>query len=224
MRKVLFLVVILYLCGCDPVQQSRRKLEALKQSEKYETGIACMQYISKYGDDLAYSKTLINKLFSIGFFDQAIYAAEILLKKFPEDAELFYLRGVGYRKQHQYSLATLDLNKAVDLQPQNKTYLSELKSVKDERGVWDEIETLNKSLVNSTDSFSVLLNRAEKFFNIQQYDAALYDLGSISTMRTVQDSVYFTEKVADLYTSEKSVEILSAMLKYFQRREETTSP
>jgi tetratricopeptide (TPR) repeat protein len=202
MRSLIIFSLILFLCGCDPEKKSRAKIESLEQAgenQRYALGIACMQYISQNGKDLAYSKTLIKKLFRAGFFPEAIYAAELLLRKFPHDAELFYLRGIAYRRQHQYGLAMEDLQYAVQLSPANSEFSQETMSLKREHDLWKEIELLNESLPGTSDSFSILLNRAEKLFDIQQYDAVLYDLGALSKMRSPEDSIYYTERVTALY-------------------------
>ncbi len=91
-------------------------------------------------------------------------------------------------------------------------------SVLNEEKVWNEIQAINQSLTNTTDSFSILLHRAETFFSINQYDAVLYDLGSLSKMGSTNDSLYFTQSVSSLYQGggRKSVEILTDMLGYYR--------
>lgn len=218
MRHLLILIFALLL-SCDAENTSRKEIASLynaDQSQKYQVGMACMQYISKHGEDLTYSKTVVKKLLEIGFFSEAIYAVELLLKKFPADPELFYLRGTAYRNQLQYSFALKDLHHALRLQPANNTFSSSLRSAQEELVTWNEIQSLNETLTTA-DSFDVLFQRAEKFLVIRQYDAVLYDLGSISKMRTPADSIYFNLKVSELYTdAQRPVEKLSEMLEYFR--------
>ncbi|MEX2232926.1 MAG: tetratricopeptide repeat protein [Cyclobacteriaceae bacterium] len=219
MRHLPVLIVIFFF-SCDAENTSRKKIASLQnadQNQKYQVGMACMQYISRYGEDLAYSKTLVKKLIEIGFFAEAIYAVELLLEKFPGDPELFYLRGTAYRNQHQYDFALKDLNHALKLQPANNTFSTGLRSAQEELVTWNEIQSLNETLTTSADSFDVLFQRAEKFLAIRQYDAVLFDLGAISKMRTTADSIYFNQKVSELYKdTQRPVEKLSEMLEYFR--------
>jgi tetratricopeptide (TPR) repeat protein len=219
MRYLIILAFILFF-SCDAENTSRKKIASMEradQNQKYQVGMACMQYISGHGEDLAYAKTLVKKLIEIGFFAEAIYAVELLLEKFHADPELFYLRGVAYRNQHQYDLALTDLNYALKLQPKNNTFSAGLRNTKEELVTWNEIQSLNETLTTSPDSFDILFQRAEKFLAIRQYDAVLYDLGAISKMRTAADSIYFSQKVSDLYKDrQRPVEKLSEMLEYFR--------
>lgn len=223
MRHLIALFLVLLSFGCSPEEKSRKKLGSLQkadQDQKYEVGMACMQYISQYGNDLAYSRTLVDKLLEMGFFSEAIYAVELLEKKFPADPELVYLRGRAYRNQHQYDLALQDLHYALKLQPRDNSFSVEAQSTKEEQLRWNEIQSLNEMLAHSADSFDILFRRAEMFFVIREYDAVLYDLGSISKMRSSADSIYFSQKVSDLYKdNQRPVEKLSEMLAYFRALE-----
>ena len=84
--------------------------------------------------------------------------------------------------------------------------------------VWNEIDSLNQSLTNATDTTDILLDRAELFFSIRQYDAVLYDLGAVSKMGSANDSLYFTSTVSSLYQGggRQSVEILTDMMEHFR--------
>ena len=155
-------------------------------------------------------------LIDMGFNAEAVLAVEYLLKEHPVEAELFHLRGIAHRRQHQYELAVRDGERACRLQPENTDFSVELRASQHEFQVWKEIDMLNNSLAQKSDSFEILLNRAEKFYAIQAYDAALYDLGAISKMRSSADSIYYTEKVASIYKKAgRPVETLQQMLEYF---------
>jgi tetratricopeptide (TPR) repeat protein len=221
MKYLFTILVVLLLHSCNSEMKTRKHIELLLNSgktEKYVAGIACMRYISKPGSDVEYSKNLINKLLSLGFFAESINAVDVLLKGYPQDPELYYLHGLGYRNLLQYGLAVENLDRASRMQPENKIFSSQALAVKEEEKVWNEIQTMNQSLTNSADSFSILLNRAETFFSINQYDAVLYDLGSLSKMGSTNDSLYFTRSVSSLYQGggRKSVEILTDMLGYYR--------
>lgn len=221
MKYPIIVLVALLLYSCNSEMKDRRHLESLQnapKAEKYEIGVACMRYISQHGNDIEYSKTLVRKLLAKGFFAEAIYAVEMLQKKFPQDPELFYLRGLGYRNQHQYSLAMDNFESALKIQPGNTIFPDEVRSMMEEQKVWDEILGMNESLTHTADSSGILLTRAEHFFSIRQYDAVLYDLGTLSNMGSTEDSLYFSRTVASLYQKEgkKSVEILTDMMKYFR--------
>lgn len=225
MRYLITFVLLSLLSGCNPEKKSRSKIESLQkagQNEKYAVGMACMEYISRYGDDLPYARSLVKKLLEIGFSAEALYAADLLLQKFPGDAELLYLRGLGYQGQHQYSRAMQDVEKALTLQPQNGNYSAAASKLQDELRLWNEIQALNRSLPTASDSFGILFTRAERYFAMQEYDAALFDLGTISKMRSPEDSVYFTQQVAALYQQSRGpVKILSEMVDYFRARNTT---
>jgi hypothetical protein len=54
---------------------------------------------------------------------------------------------------------------------------------------------------------------------MREYDAVLYDLGSLSKMRSPEDSLYYAEKITALYKSNRRpVEMLAEMLEYFRRK------
>ena len=221
MKYLFTILIVLLLHSCNSEMKTRKHIELLLNSgktEKYVAGIACMRYISKPGSDVEYSKNLIKKLLSLGFFAESINAVDVLLKRYPQDPELYYLHGLGYRNLLQYGLAVENLDRASKMQPENKIFSSQALAVKEEEKVWNEIQTMNQSLTNSADSFSILLNRAETFFSINQYDAVLYDLGSLSKMGSTNDSLYFTRSVSSLYQGggRKSVEILTDMLGYYR--------
>jgi tetratricopeptide (TPR) repeat protein len=214
-------ILLLFFSACDPEKQSKKQIASLERAgpqAKYVIGLACMEYIRQHGLDSPYSKTLINKLLEHGFFAEAAYAAELLLVKFPMDAELFFLRGSAYRNQLQFGLALNDFQKALKLQPGTASFSAALSSTREEQAAWSEIESMNLSLSASPHSFDILLARADKFYSIRQYDAALYDLGSISKMGAPEDSVYFIRQVAALHKeNRRPVETLSEMLEYFRR-------
>jgi tetratricopeptide (TPR) repeat protein len=216
---MLLFFITLFLSGCDAEKKSRKEIEVLQSGgNKYEVGIACMRYISHQGEDLVYSRTLVKKLLDIRFYAEAINAVDLLLTRFPSDAELFFLRGVGYRSQHQYALAFQNLVHALELQPDNSAFKAELARTRELEKHWNEIQSLNESLEGQVDSFNILLKRAEKFFELQLYDAVVYDLGAISKMGAAADSLYFTQKVTAMYKESdgRPVEKLSEILDYFR--------
>ena len=220
MRILILMFLVFFFSGCDPENKNRKKIESLQKDEqvrKYEVGIACMEYISRYGDDLAYSKSLVSKLLDLGFSAEALNAVELLQEKFSDDPELFYLRGLAYRNQHWYGHALKNFEFALKSQPQNNNFITALRSTSEDQARWNEILTLNETLATASDSFEILLQRGEIFFAMRQYDAALYDLGAISRMGTVADSVYFTQMVSTIYKdSQAPVKRLSEMLVYFR--------
>ena len=221
MKFLLTILIVLLLHSCTSEVKTRKHIDLLLKSgktEKYVAGIACMRYISQPESDIGYSKDLIKQLLSLGFFAESINAVDVLLKRYPQDPELYYLRGLGYRSLLQYGLAVENLDRASRMQPENEMFSSQALSVLNEEKVWNEIQTMDQSLTNTSDSFSVLLNRAETFFSINQYDAVLYDLGSLSKMGSTNDSLYFTRSVSSLYQGggRKSVEILTDMLGYYR--------
>ncbi|MEX1239995.1 MAG: hypothetical protein WEB30_09760 [Cyclobacteriaceae bacterium] len=222
MRSLITLFLILFVFGCNPEKKSRSKIEALEhvgESQKYALGVACMEYISQHGNNLPWSKILVRKLIAAGFYPEAIYGVELLLKKFPGEPELLLLRSTAYRNLHQYGLAMEDLQHGLKLQPGNDNLSQEVTALNNEHELWKEIERLNQSLRGSPDSFPILLNRAEDFFKMRQYDAVLYDLGSLSKMRSPEDSIYYTEKVIALYKdNRRPVDMLAEMLEYFGRK------
>jgi len=220
MKFLLTILIVLLLHSCTSEVKTRKHIDLLLKSgktEKYVAGIACMRYISQPESDIGYSKDLIKQLLSLGFFAESINSVDVLLKRYPQDPELYYLRGFGYRNLLQYGLAVEDLNRASKMQPENEMFSSQALSVLKEEKVWNEIQAIDQSLTNAADSFSILLNRAETFFRINQYDAVLYDLGSLSKMGSTNDSLYFTRSVSSLYQGggRKSVEILTEMLEYY---------
>lgn len=221
MKYLIAILLFLLFYSCNTEQKSRHRIELLQKSnsaEKYELGISCMRYISQQGSDFKYSKSLVKKLLAMGFFMESIYAVEMLQTNFPQDPELYYLKGLGYHNLLQYSLAVENFRRALKMQPENKVFLNATNSVSNEEIIWKEIQLLNDSRANNIDTFSLLLNRAEKLFSIRQYDAVLYDLGSISKMGSTKDSLYFTSSVSSLYEEggRKSVEILTNMISYFR--------
>ena len=220
-KHLVTMLVVVLLYACNSEIKTRKHIGLLLKSgktEKYVAGIACLKYIYQPESDVGYSKDLIKQLLSLGFFAESIQAADVLLKRYPQDPELYYLRGFGYRNLLQYGLAVEDLHKASRIQPENELFSSQALSVSNEKKVWDEIQSINQSLTNAADSFSVLLNRAETFFSLNQYDAVLYDLGSLSKMGSTNDSLFFTRNVSTLYQAggRKSVEVLTDMLEYYK--------
>lgn len=196
-------------------------MQTSAETDKYEMGIACMRYIISPASEYEYSKILITKLLTLDFSAEAIYAVEILMGKYPEKADLYYLKGIGYRNLLQYESAADNFNHALKIDPGNKSFSDELKSLLEEKKIWDEINIMNHSLTSTTDSFDILLNRSEKFFSIRQYDAVLYDLGSLSKMGSAADSLFYSRSVSSIYQGggEKAVEVLSDMIEYFRKRE-----
>lgn len=225
MKPIIVILCFLLFLSCNTEQKSRHRIELLQKSksaEKYELGISCMQYISQKGSDFKYSKGLVKKLLDMGFFMESIYAVEMLQANFPKDPELYYLKGLGYHNLLQYSLAVENFNRALKMQPDNKVFLNAANSISGEEKIWNEIQILDDSLADKNDIFAVLLDRAEKLFAIRQYDAVLYDLGSISKMGSTRDSLYFTNSVSSIYQGggRKSVETLNNMIRYFQTTED----
>ena len=223
MKYLIIVLIALLMYACNSEKKKREYLESLQKSpdaEKYELGLACMRYISLRGSDITYSKTLIRKLLSAGFFAEAIHAVEMLNEKFTQDPELFYLRGMAYRSLHQYNFAMADFDYALKIQPDNTIFSDEARSMMEEQKVWNEIQTLNESLVNATDSIRILLSRTDHLFGIGEYDAVLFDLGTVSKMGTSEDSLYFTKRVASLKQggNKNSVEILSDMMNYYRAK------
>jgi tetratricopeptide (TPR) repeat protein len=221
MKYLITILVVMLLHSCNSDLKTRKHIELLLNSDntdKYVTGIACMRYISQTGSDYEYSKNLVKKLLALGFFAESINAVDVLLKRFPQDPELYYLHGIGYHNMLQYGLAVENFDRAKRMQPENKIFSSQDLSVLKEEKVWNEIQAMNQSLTNATDSFAILLSRADSFFSIRQYDAVLYDLGSLSKMGSTNDSLYFTSSVSSLYQGggRKSVEILTDMLGYYR--------
>ena len=221
MKYLITILVVMLLQSCNSEIKTRKHIELLLNSqstEKYVAGIACMRYISQPGSDIEYSKNLVKKLFMLGFFAESIYAVDVLLKRFPQDPELYYLHGIGYHNLLQYGLAVENFDRARRMQPENKMFSSQSLSVLKEEQVWNEIQAMNQSLTNTTDSFAILLIRADSFFSISQYDAVLYDLGSLSKMASTSDSLYYTNSVSSLYQGggRKSVEILTNMIEYYR--------
>jgi len=221
MKYINIILIVLCLQSCNSEKKIRQQIESMRllhNTEKYEMGIACLQYIAQYGNDLEYAKTLVKKLLDAGFFPEAISGADMLLEKYPQNPELFYLRGMGYRNIHQYGKALENMNHARTLQPENKQFSSEIVSVLEEIKIWDEIQVINASLVNTNDPFDLIMNRAEKLFSIREYDAVLYDLGSVSKLGSELDSLYFVQKVTELNQGKgrKSVDILTEMIGYYK--------
>jgi tetratricopeptide (TPR) repeat protein len=218
------LSITLFLVSCNSEKRDKQQVESILHSEKYDKykkRIACIQYITKHKDDRIYAKSLVKKLLSAGSYTEAIFTVEMLLEKFPQDPELFFLLGVGYRNLHQYSLAIENVDHALRMEQENRLFSKEAQTLKEEEKVWNEILSLNRTLINTTDSFDVLLNRAVKFFSIQQYDAVIFDLGALSKLGSKDDSLYFTQMLSSLYQEKgrKSIEILSNMLRYYQSPE-----
>ena len=220
--------MLLLLLSCNAEKKKIQHIASLQHSDKakrYELGLACMQYILQHENDIAYKKSLVRKLLENGFYEEALYAASTLLEKFPKDPELFYLRGLGYRNQHQYEMAMHDFNDALKIQPQNQLFSEEARLTRETQNIWNEIKSINASLTHPADSAEILLNRVQKLFSIRQYDAVLYDLGSISKMGSAADSIFFTRNVSSLYQEggKKSVEILADMMKYYQEARANTA-
>ena len=216
-----FIVVLSFFFGCSPEKESAKKIESLERQgpdRKYEIGMACMEYVLRDGDDLNYSKTLTDKLLEHGFFAETILALESLLSKFPNEADLWSLRATAYRKQHQYDLALVDCLRAIQLQPDNERFATELHVTRQQHKTWMEIQSLNESLEQvKADSFATVLARAEKFYLIQEYDAVLFDLGLISRMRGPADSIYYHQQVSALYKDDRlPVKRLEEMLEHFK--------
>lgn len=221
MKFLIAFLVVFLLYACNSGMRAKKHIESLQQSgntDKYVMGIACMHYVLQFDGDLEYSKSLVKKLMALGFFTESIHAVEILLRKSPRDPELYYLLGIGYRNMLQYNLAEDNFKTALKLRPADRIFRKEALSVSEEKKIWNEILIMNTTLSNTTDSFTVLLNRAEKFFSIRRYDAVLYDLGSLSKMGSADDSLYFRRSVSSLYQEggRKSVEILTNMMKHYQ--------
>ena len=221
MKYLISILVVVLLQSCNTEMKTRKHIELLLNSqstEKYVAGIACMEYISQPGSDIGYSKNLVKKLFALGFFTEAISAVDVLLTRYPQDPELYYMHGIAYHNLLQYGLAVENLERARKMQPENKMFSSQSLSVLKEEKVWNEIQALNHSLANTTDSFAILLCRADSFFSIRQYDAVLYDLGALSKMGSASDSLYYTNSVSSLYQGggRKSVEILTDMMEHYR--------
>lgn len=215
------LLIVVFLCGCNPEKKSQKQIESLQaRGNKYEAGIACMRYISRHGNDLGYSRTLVKKLLDMGFYAEGVHAADLLLKKFPADAELFLLQGLGYRGLHQYEMALQSMRHALELAPRNNRFIDEVAATRELQTHWKEVQSLNQSLTPGADSFNILLNRAEKFFRLQQYDAVVYDLGAISKMGSREDSLYFNERITAMYKDRDTqpLKTLGELLEYFRRR------
>lgn len=224
MRFIYILLVVLVFYSCDSEKKIRKQIELMQNSpntDKYEIGITCMRYIMLTANDFDYSKILITKLLTLDFSAESIYAVETLQEKSAEDADLYYLKGLGYRNLLQYELALDNFEHALKTEPGNKTFSDELRSLLEDKKVWDEIQKINQSITSEPDLFAMFLNRSEKFFAIRQYDAVLYDLGSLSKMGSEADSLYFSQSVSSIYQGGgvKAVEVLSDLIGYFRKVE-----
>jgi tetratricopeptide (TPR) repeat protein len=221
MRRVAALLIAILFAGCNPEKKAMSRIESLQQAPRdtrYEIGMTCMQYILKDGSDLAFSKVMAKKLLDVGFYPETASAVRSLMEKYPDDAELFYLRGVAYRRLHQYDLALENGIRASGLQPDNKTFSAELAATRAELKAWNEIQSLNEALPNSSDSFNLLLSRAVKFYSIQSYDAVIYDLGTLSKMGSKADSIYYNQQVKSIYKDASPIKVLEETLDHFRRR------
>ena len=208
------ILIFLLVSGCEPEKNTSAKMEALQQAArdtKYDQAMLCMEYIFHHGNDPRYSKELVQWLLDLGFHSEVVFAVESLLERYPGDTELYQLRATAYELQHQYDLALADAAMAA-----NSPFTAGLQR---QYALWREIQLLNKGLTVSSDSFDIMLQRAGKLFEMQKYDAALYDLGAISKMRSPADSVYFTQQVKSIYKKSRPVEALRQMLEYFRREE-----
>jgi len=222
--RILYIILTLVLfCSCNSGKKIRKQIDLMQTSpetDKYEMGIACMRYMILPSVDYEYSKFLVTKLLTLDFSAEAIYASEILIRKYPEKADLYYLNGIAYRNLLQYESAADNLSHALKIDPGNRAFSDELKSLLEEKKIWDEIIILNHSITSTTDSFNILLKRSEKFFNIRQYDAVLYDLGSLSKMGSQADSLFYSRSVSSIYQGggKKAVDVLSDMIEYFRKK------
>ncbi len=84
MKYIFTMLVVLLLHSCNAEMKTRKHIDLVLKSgktEKYVKGIACMRYISQPGSDIGYSKNLIKKLLSLGFFAESINAVDCVAKE-----------------------------------------------------------------------------------------------------------------------------------------------
>src|SRR3972149_3964795 len=125
MRILYILLTVLFFYSCNSEKKIRKQIDMMQTSpetDKYEMGIACMRYIISPAGEYEYSKILITKLLALDFSAEAIYATEILIGKYPEKADLYYFKGIGYRNLLQYESAVANFNHALKIDPGNRSF------------------------------------------------------------------------------------------------------
>ncbi len=113
---ILISLILLPLAAChsdEKAQQIIMDLKKGKSASDYTVRLAEMSYLTDKKPDRTFSAGLIRDLINAEYFSEARYAIDHLLDVYGPDANLYYLEAVCYRNQHEYTLASDIIQKAL---------------------------------------------------------------------------------------------------------------
>ncbi len=124
-----------------------------------------------------YEKSL--ELFIANDYDQALILINDAIKSSPKWSKIYNARGAVYIQLKKYDLAMLDLNKSIDLEPNEKAYFN--------RGsVYEELLNVDAALKDydsalELNAYSAKVYRARGFLytELKKYDLALTDFNKL---------------------------------------------
>ncbi|KAJ3299237.1 cytochrome c oxidase subunit 1 [Borealophlyctis nickersoniae] len=122
-------------------------------------------------------------------WDEAIGALTKLMRLSPEDGEIFALRGRAFAFMARWEEALADLTKAVQLMPDRADIFMYRASLVRERNPRRAIEDYSISILldDSPSNIDAFYQRAGLYYKIQEYDLAIADYMTASTVSAVID-------------------------------------
>lgn len=195
MRKspaLILLIVLLFILNvCDSTEFHKERIASVEEEygeNSYETGLAYVDYIMKYGDDLEFSLDLVDKLIKSNAFSEARYSLLKLQERFT-DYRLYYLNAVCLRNLYRFEDAEAAIVKAKELSDV-PVLDSEMANISEKKKEWRELERINELIKEERLSPELRLERAEHLIYTAYFEAGLLDVDSILNIAGIRNEAY----------------------------------
>ena len=195
MRKspalILLIVLLFMLNACDSTQFHKERIAAVEDEygeNSYEAGLAYVDYIMKYGDDLEFSLDLVDKLIKNLAFSEARYSLLKLQKEF-SDYRLHYLNAVCLRNLYRFDEAEKALGKEKELNDV-PVLDTEYDNILESKQEWRELKRINELIKEEGLNPELRLERAGHLIYSGYFEAGLLDIDSTLNNADVRNGAY----------------------------------
>ncbi len=206
-KKINFRLVLITILGlllvvsCRHDEKAKQHLREMKKDpavSAYELRLAEMSYITGESPDKVFSVGIIKDFIQQQYFTEARYASDHLLGVYGPDPDLYYLKAVCYRNQHEYVLAEKMIRLAVDAKPGDELYMKEDQNVREENKRWQSLDSLNVFLRSDSHNSDLKMKRAGMLLEMREFEAAIYDADSVLRVDSANLNARFIRAIAYL--------------------------
>jgi len=199
-------IPLVALSACNGEEQFLERINQVgpdtERTDLYKARLAASTYIMKDLGSVEISKELIGKLIEMQSFPEARYCIEHLLNKAGEDPDLYYLRAVCYRNEHQYALAEVAIQQAMRIDGSDKRFIAESENIRDEQMRFEVIRSMTQQLVESPADPGLLLERAEAFLGLRMFAEAEFDALKVFTEDSARNDARYLLGLSALLQAE----------------------